>query len=148
MAIPLPQPKKEAAYVGKGITFHEYLKHEIGDCEWCDTKNVDLNVLDGNDGIIVKICIKCERMARTYSKGGFSILRALVPVIQQKRKEQIEVTGKQACEFISKHWAEHHSKIIAPEKIWNYSSTGELSRIWEWHAEAKEHEERIANAYK
>lgn len=87
----LPRPEPDRPYVGKFISFYDFVHpNEKGQCDWCDTPDVPLNVLDGNDNIIVKICQKCERMARMYSQGGFSIMRNLVPAIQQKRKEQIE----------------------------------------------------------
>ena len=46
------------------------------------------------------------------------------------------ITGKEACELISEHWASLGINKTWKE-IWNYSSTGELFKIYEWFEEAK-----------
>jgi hypothetical protein len=46
------------------------------------------------------------------------------------------ITGQQMCEAISRHWADAFDHHVEPERIWNYSPTGELSEVYHWYAQA------------
>ena len=50
-----------------------------------------------------------------------------------------KVTGKEACELISKYLKEAKGMDVKPEDIWNYSPTGELAEVFLLYEEAKEY---------
>ena len=50
-------------------------------------------------------------------------------------------TGKEMCETISKYWKERYNKDYSPERIWNYSSSGELAKVFEWYDQAMDYYE-------
>lgn len=57
------------------------------------------------------------------------------------------MTGKEMCETIVREhnwcvvegfpsfmgWPPFESRLLTPEQVWSYSSTGELFMIWEWY---------------
>ena len=56
-----------------------------------------------------------------------------------KSGEKVGLTYKEMCEFIS--WSgmfKREGKPLTAEEIFNYSPTGELFMITEWHAQAVE----------
>jgi hypothetical protein len=48
------------------------------------------------------------------------------------------------CELISAYFASR-GIVMSPEQIWNYSPTGELFKVFEWHRMAR-HWQQLARA--
>jgi hypothetical protein len=55
------------------------------------------------------------------------------------------VTMQQMCETISAYWKRTRGVDIAPEAIFNYSPTGELSRVFSWYQEVVDAQEAPAD---
>lgn len=64
------------------------------------------------------------------------IRRLLEGTTEAATDETKGVTMQEMCETISAYWKRTRGVDVAPERIFNYSPSGELSRVFEWYQEA------------